>query len=207
MPIINREFEQGTPEWVSARIGRPTASNASRLITSTGAASESMRAYAEEMAGDVVAGEAVNQWSGNGYTEYGHEMEEEARLAYELRTGHEVEQVAFIEDDLQRCLASPDGIVGDNGLVEIKNLPKKHIAALLYYEKNGTIPTDYRAQLQMQLLVSGRDWVDMFYYSQKLPSLLVRIEPDPKLQAALKEQINAVIIERDRIVEILRNMQ
>jgi len=192
---------------LAARIGRPTASNANRLITSTGAPSKQLQAFAEELAGDLFAGQAVNQWSGNCYTEYGHEMEEESRLAYEMETGHDVEQVAFIEDDLQRCLASPDGLVGDNGLVEIKNLPKKHVAALIYYAKNGRIPTDYMAQLQMQLYVSQREWVDMFYYSAMLPTLCVRIEPNLKMFGALKSQITACLTERDRIVRILESMK
>lgn len=206
MPIVNDVIDQGSEDWYSRRIGRPTASNAGRLITSTGAASKSMGAYAEELAGDKYAGQAVNQWNGNGYTDYGHEMEEEARLAYSMEKDVDVQEVAFIEDDLLRYLVSPDGLVGDSGLVEIKNLPKKHIAALRYFDKHGRIPADYMAQLQMQLFVSKRDWVDMFYYSTLLPTLCVRIEPDQKMFDALQTQLNAVLMERDEIIKLLESM-
>ncbi len=207
MPLINREIEQNSPEWVAAKIGKPSASNANRLITSIGAPSKSLLPFAQELAEDKVAGQAVNAWGGNAYTERGHELEEEARMAYEIETGSDVEEVGYIEDDLQRYIVSPDGLVGDRGMVEIKCLPKKHGSTLVYYAKNNRIPPDYIPQLQMQLFVSQREWVDLYYYSPLLPNLCVRVFPDGKLFSSLENQLTTVLLERNRIIQILESFK
>lgn len=204
MPKINREIKQGEIEWFAAKVGKPSASNASRLITSAGQPSKSMKGYAQELAGELYAGKSLSEWGGNAATEFGKETEEEARLAYEMRTDCTVEQVGFIEDDLQRYLISPDGLINDNGMVEIKCKPKLHLSSLLYFKKNGRIPTDYIAQLQMQLFISGREWVDLFYYSKNLPCLSVRVFPDDALIKPLQNQLALVIAERDKTLKILK---
>lgn len=204
MPKINRDIKQGSDDWIAAKMGKPSASNASRLITSTGDPSKSRKGYAQELAGELYAGKSLSGWAGNAATEFGKENEEEARLAYEMRLDCAVEQVGFIEDDLQRYLASPDGLIGDKGMVEIKCKPKHHLTALLYFKKNGRIPTDYISQLQMQLLVSEREWVDLFYYSKDLPCLCVRVLPDEAIIKPLQNQLALVIVERDKILKTLK---
>lgn len=203
MPKINYEIVQNEPEWFAAKVGKPSASNASRMITSTGTPSKSTKGYAQELAGELYAGKSLSSWAGSAATEFGKETEDEARLAYEMMTDVSVQQIGIIEDDLQRYLISPDGLVGNNGLVEIKCKPKHHLTTLIYYKKNGKIPTDYIAQLQMQLSVSGREWVDLFYYSKDLPCLTVRVYPDMDIIKPLQNQLALVLAERDKILKIL----
>lgn len=203
MPKINREIEQGSDEWFKAKLGKPSASNASKLVTSKGEPSESLKEYAKDLAIEIFTGKPASDWSGNRYTDYGNEMEPESRADYELLTGYEVEQVAFITDDHERYLCSPDGLVGKNGGCEFKNKPKLHIDTLIYWKKYGKPPTDYIPQLQMSLFVSQREWWDIYYYSPDLPCLKVTVEPDLKLHKALEMQLAEVIHERDKIVKLL----
>jgi hypothetical protein len=131
-------------------------------------------------------------------------MEEEAVLAYAMLTGSDPQPVGFCLDDSGRYGCSPDRLIGDDGVLEIKNLPKQHIKTLLYWHKHGRIPTDYVQQVQGQLLVTGRAYCALFFYSPLLPTLVARIEPDQRLQDALVVAIERCITERDRIVQILR---
>lgn len=203
MPKINREIIQVQPEWFLAKLGKPSASNGSKLITSKGEPSKSMKGYAEDLAKELFTGKPANDWQGSAATEYGTEMEEESRASYELLTGYDVEQVAFITDDHDRYLCSPDGLIGDNGGFEAKNKPKLHIKTLLYWHKHKKLPTDYLVQLQMSLFVSKREWWDIYYYNPDLPCLKVRVEPDLSMHRALEMQLAAVIAERDKILKIL----
>jgi len=196
--------EQYSDEWYAGRLGKPSSSSFSKLVTSTGAESKSMIPYAQKLAGDLFAGKEIDAWEGNKYTERGHEIEAEARAYYSMVNDVEVEQVGFITDAMGRWLCSPDGLIGDDGILEIKCLPKLHIAALLYYQKNGKAPTDYIVQTQGQLFISGRKWVDLEYYHPDLPKIIIRQYPDKKIQAALEKQLMACIAERNITLKILQ---
>lgn len=205
--MIVHNHEQNSPEWFASRLAIPTASSASRLITSTGAASKSIDGYAEELAIELYTGAPANDWSGNQYTEFGHEMEAESAAWYSFERGVDLVETGFITDDLGRYGCSPDRLVGDDGTVELKNLPKKHIAALLYWAKNKRPPTDKLAQCHMQMLVTDRAWCDLVYYSNTLPRLVCRIERDAKMDDALKEQITVCLQKRDDIVKTLETFE
>ncbi len=205
MHHIEYDIKQGSDEWRAAKVSKPSASNAKRLITSVGKASESMKGYAGELAEELFSGRSLNEWKGNSATEFGSETEPEGLLAYGMKTDQEVIKCGYIQDEpLYRYLVSPDGLISDNGMVEVKCKPKLHRYTLLYYKKHNKIPTDYIAQLQMQLLISEREWVDIYYYSKYLPCLVERVYPDEKLFKALQNQLALVLEERDRIYNILK---
>jgi len=203
--MIIHEFEQYSEQWWSYRLSKPSASKAKLLITSTGLASKSMKDYAIELANDLYAGEVVDAWDGNKYTERGSELEEEARDSYIFLNDIEVNQIGMFSDDENKYIASPDGIVGNNGLLEIKCLTaKNHTKALIYFDKNKKPPSEYIAQLQMQLFVSEREWVDIMFYHPKLPNIIIRVLPDKGLFDMLDKQIDALLTERDRVIGLLR---
>ncbi len=198
------ECEQYSDDWWALRCGKPSASCAKKLITSAGAASKQMSDYAIDLANALYSGKEVDAWEGNSATQRGTELEPLARMAYELDNGVEVQEVGMFTDDLEQYVASPDGVIGD-GLLEIKNLTgKNHTKALMYYAKNKRVPTDYAQQLQMQLFVSGKAWVDIFFHHPDLPCLTIRQVPDPKIVAGLKSQLAAVIAERNIILKQLQ---
>jgi len=203
--MIIHNMEQYSDEWWAIRNGKASASNAKKLVTSTGAASKSMAEYAVELANDMFAGKSTDSFAGNVHTERGTELEPEARSNYEMTNQVEIIETGIITDDLMRWAASPDGVVGDDGLIEIKCLsPKRHTQALLYFKKNNKAPTDYIAQIQMQMLLAEREWCDLCLYHPDLPSITIRNYPDAKIVAGLRAQLVAVDIERNRVLEILK---
>ena len=204
--IIN-DVDQNSDEWLALRAAMPTASEAKRLVTSKGAPSKSMQGYALELAENAYAGRDVHQWVGNNDTQYGHDTEPLAVAAYELQNDIDTDIVGFCTDDNSLYGCSPDRMIAIDGLLEAKCLPKKHMESLFYYKKNGTPMPDKVAQPQMQLLVTERKWCDLFFYSEYLPSLTIRIYPIPAFQEMLKKQIMAVIAERNLCLNEIRSFK
>lgn len=201
MKII--DCPQYSDGWWEYRCGKPSASNAKKLVTSSGAVSKQMADYAVDLANAKFAGKEVDQWNGNAATERGTELEPDARMAYELITGSDVEEIGSFSDDLEQYIASPDGVIG-NGLLEIKNLTgKNHTKALMYYAKHKKAPTDYIPQCQMALFVAEKEWIDLFLHHPDLPGLIIRMEPDQKIITTLKAQLSACIAERNLILKVL----
>lgn len=204
--MIIHDHEQNTPAWIKAKLGVPSGSGASNLLTSKAEPSKSMNSYADQLAIELYTGEQVN-WGGNEHTEFGHEMEPESRSWYAFEKGVDPVETSFITDDLGRYGASPDSLVGNDGLAEFKNLPKQHVKTLLYWKKHKRPPTDYIMQCHMQMLVTDRAWCDLVYYNKILPRLIIRIERDSKIDDALKAQITACIQKRDDTLKILNTYE
>ncbi len=204
--MIIHNVEQNTEEWMELRAGKPTASNASKLVTSKGEPSKSLPEYAIQLAADLYAGVAgLDQWRGNKSTERGHEMEDRARAYYENSfPDRSVRRAGFITDDDETCGCSPDSLVDDDGVLEIKcQEAKGHIGALLYYKKHGHQMSTHAAQPQAQILIAEREWCDLLYWHPELPALLIRCEPDQCILVNLRLQIAGCIDERDRVIKIL----
>ena len=203
--IIHNDIEQGSDEWFALRAGIPTASEFSKLITSTGLPSKSINDHAIVMAGEKHAGKPLDRYGGNQYTDAGNEREELARKYYDFTTGNTVEQVGFITDRKNAtCGCSPDGLVADDGMLEIKSLAvKAHIKAILYYKNNGNIPTDYVQQIQGQMMIAKRKWCDLLLFHPDLPSLIIRCYPIPEVINGLKSQIKIANQMRDSILNDL----
>ena len=118
----------------------------------------------------------------------------------------EITQVGSVSDTMGRWITSPDGMIDENGVLEIKCLPKNHISALLYYSKHGKAPPDYIQQTQGQLFVTEREYVDLLYYHPDLPKIVIRQYPDEKIQTALEQQLKACITERNLTLNILKEI-
>lgn len=197
--------EQRSPEWYALRTGMPTASEFSRIITSTGERSKSFLGYAKTLAADLYVGRPVDSFEGNGWTDRGREQEAHALELYRFAHG-EVEPIGLVTTDDGSAGCSPDGLVGADGMVEVKCLKaENHISAILYYRDKGRCPTDYVQQTQGQLLICERKWCDLVFYHPDLPELVIRQEPDPKIFEALKREIPALLQERDSILAALHN--
>ena len=198
--MIIHDVIQGTEEWHALRAGKPTASNFSMLITSTGEPSKSMANYAITLAAEKYAGKPVDAFSGNGYTDRGTLLEPDAKSSYAFARDAEVVSAGFITDDNEKYGCSPDGLIGTDGMTETKCLKaENHVKAILYYQKNKKCPPDYVQQTQGQMFICERAWCDLVFYHPDLPLLIIRQERDDKLIKALKEQIDCVIEERDAI--------
>ena len=199
------DVSQNTEAWEALRSSMPTASAASQLVTSTGKPSTSMKKYAAKLAQNKYAGKSVDAWKGNKHTERGHEIEPESISAYEFQAGIPTSVVGFCTDDHERYGASPDRFAGEDGLVEAKCLPERHLDALLYYKKHGKCPSERIPQVQFQMMVCEKEWCDVLFYHPDLPMLIIRQYPDKEFVKALKIQIAECIAERNRIFNILKD--
>jgi len=203
--MIIHECEQGSPEWLALRAGMPTASDFKKLITSKGAPSKSINGYAITLAAEKYAGKPVDAWEGNQWSERGKVLEAEAREWYEMQYDCEAVQVGFITDDAKAAGCSPDSLIGEDGMLEIKCLKaERHIEAALYIERNGKCPPDYIQQTQGQMLLAEREYCDLLFYHPELPSVVIRQIPDKDIRAGLVEQLNEVCRLRDSILAELR---
>lgn len=178
---------QGSPEWFACRLGIPTASEFATVMAKgrDGGDSVTRRKYMLELLGEELTGEVQEGYT-NAHMERGKVMEDEARELYAMLRDVEPVRVGFMRrGDMG---ASPDSLIGDDGLLEIKTkLPHLHLAVLLA----GKLPAEHKAQVQGQLLVSGRAWCDFVSYWPALPPFIVREFRDEPYIANLSAAIAA----------------
>ena len=194
--MIVLTMEQGSPEWLEARVGVVTASTFGKLLTPKGKPSSQIEGAAYAIAAERISGEPSDQPIDSHWVRRGSELEPHARALYEMTHDVEVEQVGLILRDDREVGCSPDGLVGDRGMLEIKcPSPAKHVE----YLEAGTIPEAYRAQVQGQLWVAERDWVDFMSYHPTMPPMVVRVERDEAYIEQLSTAVEALL---DRVSSI-----
>jgi putative phage-type endonuclease len=176
---IHDKLEQGTQEWLDVRKLKMTASNA-RAIGNNG---KGLETYIYELVADYYSTGEKEQYT-NEHIERGNELEPIARSVYELETGRKVDEVGFIAvGEYSGC--SPDGLIEKDGGLEIKCVDDKKYFKMLI---DDTDIKDYDWQIQMCLLVSGREWWDLVIYNPNFNKNMIikRIPPDPVKQEKLK---------------------
>ena len=194
LEIIN--CTQGSPEWAQARLGIPTASEFASILTKGrgGTESRTRQTYLYKLAGERLTGEVMEGFT-SAHMERGKLMEEEARSAYSFVTSLECETVGFMRRG--QAGASPDALIGKDGLLEIKTkLPHLLIEALL----KGEFPPEHKAQCQGQLWIAERDWIDLAIYWPGLPIMITRAHRDEAFIAELSTAVTQFNEELDRIV-------
>ena len=198
---------QGSEEWHEARIGKVTASRIADMMARTktgwGAGREN---YMAELLCERLTGSAPERFT-NAAMAWGTETEPQARAAYEFITGRAVEEVGFIDHpSIAMAGASPDGLVGDDGLIEIK-CPNTatHIETLL----TETIPSKYRMQMLWQMACTGRSWCDFASFDPRLPGdmqlFIARVAPEPGEIDALESAAREFLAELDDKIAALRS--
>ena len=185
------EVEQRSDEWLKLRCGVATASCFDRIITpATGKPSASAVAYRRELLAEWLTGQPVSIKE-SGWMQRGTEMEPEARAFYEFEADAEVTETGFVFLDERRLIGcSPDGLVGDDGLVEIKcPAPHTHVGYLI----DAKLPTAYIPQVQGALWVTGRRWCDFISYHPEMEPLIVRVKRDEGYIAKMAMLIEAFV--------------
>lgn len=181
--------EQGTPEWLALRLGIPTASEFKNLVTPTGKAATAVKSYALTLAAERFIGEPVDAFTGNAATERGHELEPAARRFYEFSNDVEAVQVGFVTSDDKTVGCSPDSLIGEDGLLEIKCPLAPKFMECLKYVHEGKCPPDYFIQVQGQMFVCERKWCDLLFYHPQLPPRHIRVFPDAAIVETLQSQL------------------
>ena len=180
---------QGSDEWLQSRLGKPTASNFGKLITPTGKPSASAEGYINELIAQRITGELPEFYKSDAM-ERGNELEPAAKALYEFTYGVEVSEVGLCLHDEFECGASPDGLVGDDGGLEIKcPLPHNHIA----YLREGVVPGKYIPQIQGCLWITGREWWDFMSYHPAMEDLIVRVYRDETYIKALADAVTRAV--------------
>jgi len=194
------ECEQGTADWHAARAGIPTASMFATVMASGrgGADSKTRATYLYKLAGEIITGEPMENYS-NAHMERGKEMEAEARELYAFQQFVKPVQVGFIRNGNKGC--SPDSLIDANGMCEIKTkLPHLQIEVLL----RGELPPEHRAQCQGNIWVAEREWIDFVSYWPKMPLFVRRVYRDDVYIAALSGAVDAFNDELATLVERVR---
>lgn len=189
--MIHLDLEQGSAEWIAARIGIPTASQFHRLITPrTMKLSEASHGYLCELLAEQILKVSLDS-EVTAFMDRGKDMESEAVAYYELQRGMDTQKVGFCLLDSGRAGCSPDRLVGEDGGLEIKcpSAPV-HVAHIL------GMGDKFRCQVQGALWVTGRKWWDLLSYHPQMPPALVRFERD-------EEFISKLVIAVDGFLERL----
>ncbi len=196
---------QGSQEWLQLRAGRVTASRVADVVARTKSGYGASRAnYMAELIAERLTGIPAPSFT-NAAMQHGVEQEPHARRAYAELMGVEVVEVPFVEHpEIPMFGCSPDGLVGDDGLVEIK-APNTatHLDTLL----SETVPSKYVIQMQVQMACTGRAWCDFASFDPRLPANMAlfvrRIERDVSLILELESEVAAFLAEIDAKVAAL----
>ena len=191
---------QGSTEWLALRSGIPTASQFDRVWTPGGKASTQVKTYMHELLAEKIMGHPVTQIVTT-WMDRGNQLESEAVGYYEMQRDVSSEKIGFLTNDEGTIGASPDRFVGTDGLLEIK-VPKEstHVGYLL----TKSVDAAYYPQVQGQLWISGRRWLDIMSYHPEMPPALVHVERDDRYIAGLSAAIEDFAGELARKVEELR---
>ena len=182
-------------------MGIPTASMFAAVMAKTGPRGgipKTRQTYMRKLAGEIITGEPADNYS-NDHMDRGHEMEPEARNMYAFDHDADPQLVGFIRNGDKG--ASPDALLGDNGLLEIKTkLPHLLIPLLL----EGEFPPEHQAQCQGQLWVAEREWLDFVAYWPRMPLFVVRVERDEEY---IKEMAAAVAMFNKQLADMVEQIK
>jgi putative phage-type endonuclease len=190
-------MEQRTEEWYQARLGKATASRISDVLAKvkTGEAA-SRKNYKMELVVQRLTGQPGESFT-NAAMEWGTATEPQARMAYEAHTGTFVEEKGFIDHPtIEGFGCSPDGLVGDDGLIEIKCMnTANHVETVI----EGKPPSRYIPQMQCQMAVTGRKFCDFVAFDPRLPEdlqlLVVRVDRDQEYIDQMEVEVRQFLSE------------
>lgn len=184
---IVRDMIQGSDEWLELRAGKITASNFSKVMAK--GAGKTRKSYMYQLAAEIITGEPIETYK-NAAMEWGNECEPQARAMYELDQNVTVKEVAFVHGP-EMVGVSPDGEVGDEGLLEIKCPATTTQIERFLADK---FPTTYKAQVQGQLWVCEREWCDFLSF-------------DPRIDGDASYWLTRVVRDDDYITELAKEVE
>jgi hypothetical protein len=171
-----------------------------KFITSAGKASTSADSYINELIAERLTGLRVPIYV-NEHMERGTRLEPEAREMYEFITDQKVTEYGFILDDSEEFGCSPDGLVGEDGGIEIKCPADSTMIG--YHRNNKSFINKYKQQIMGCMMITGRSWWDLMAYSETIPHLIVRVERDDeyieKLAAEIQKAVNIIVNETENL--------
>lgn len=199
MSIEIFEMDQNSDDWHKARLGIPTSSSFAKVMAKGDGKTRSK--YMRQLAGELLIGEPMQTYH-NKHMDHGHEIEPQAKAAYELLTDRQINNVGFIRNG--RKGASPDGLVGSDGVVEIKRqLPD----ILIETHQKDKVPSTHIAQIQGQMWVAEREWVDFLAFFPGMPMFTKRIYRDESYISNMAVEVGKFINDLDEVVHHMKSIQ
>ena len=204
-------MKQRTAEWFNARVGHCTGSHAADIMAflKSGKGEMKIRAdYRGKVFAELLTGMVDMEGYNSPYMQWGTEHEDEARAAYELDEGTMVEEIDFIRHPtIPRMGGSPDGLIGDDGILELKcPATSTHIRWIF----EGIVPPEHEPQMSFYLAVTGRKWADFVSYDPRLPKqlrmMVVRLERNEARIAEIEQAVRVFNAEVDAVIERLRGI-
>lgn len=192
-PLDVFDFEQNSPEWIAARLGVPTASAFADVLAK--GEGKTRGKYLRVLAGEILTGDPNPDRYENDNMKRGHAMEDDARALYAFQFDADPVPVGFMRRG--RVGASPDRLIGDDGLLEVKT---KFPHLLLDVLERDRLPPEHVAQVQGQLWVSGREWCDFIAYWPKMPLFCTRVYRDEDYIRNLADQVAVFVADLDALV-------
>lgn len=191
---IFRDITQNTPEWEAARCGLLTASAFSDVLAK--GQGKTRRTLLYKLAGERITGKPVENYR-NGYMDRGHEAEDQALAWFEMTTETTVDKVGFVRCNERRVGCSPDGLIGDDGGIEIKSVAPHLLIPIL---ESSEFPSEHRAQVQGSLWVTGRKYWECVAFFPGMPPFKARAERDERYIAELAVAVKEFNAELDALV-------
>lgn len=180
------DIEQNTDEWMNLRMGKFTASMFSDLMGSKNTLT--YQKAINKVVFEILTNEVPENFT-SGYMERGHELEPLAKELYSMMTFNDVSNGGFFSYG-NYIGASPDGLIDDDGLLEIKS---PSFNTMINYLLRKSLPIEYKYQVQGQLFVTNRKWCDFMAYHPKLKPLIIRVERDEDIITDIQTRINEAI--------------
>jgi putative phage-type endonuclease len=198
-------MEQRSPEWFAARLGKVTASRVADVIAKTKTGySTSRENYMAQLVCERMTGTQAESYN-NAAMQWGTDQEPLARAAYEAAADVLVDETGFvIHPTISEAGASPDGLVGDNGLIEIKcPNTSTHIDTLL----SEKVPAKYLTQMMWQMACTGRKWCDFVSFDPRMPEglqiFIKRVDYHDSIVKGLESEVKEFLEELEtKIVKL-----
>lgn len=201
-------MKQGTHDWFMARTGRVTASRIADVMNflKKGDEGAGRKSYKAEIVAEILTGQPVMDGYLSPAMMHGNDYEEVARACYEVSTGIDVDLIGFaVHPTIDRAGASPDGLVGEFGGLELK-CPKTETH--LRYLLAGEVPDEYQPQMYFGMACTGREWWDFASYDPRLPEALQlftkRLHRDPMRIAEIEDGVVKFLGEVDAVIASLK---
>ena len=197
--MIVLDLEQGTHEWLQAKLGVISASNISKVLAKKG--TETRQGYMSELVAQIASGEVADEIQAKAL-EWGKINEQSARLLYQFETGNLVDEVGFFMTDDHRCGCSPDGIIkGQSKGLELKCPYSSKV--FVEFAALGKIKPEYVKQCQFSMWVTGFEAWDFANYDPRIKSKMLHyttIERDDEMMKLFDEVVPEFISEMDEML-------
>ena len=199
---------QGSQEWLNCRIGKVTASAVADVLAKTKTGVSASRGnYLIKLAIQRVTGQIEESYT-NDAMQWGIDNEDQARVAYEVASGNFVDQVGFVDHEIIDWFGcSPDGLVNNDGLVEIK-CPNS--ATHWEYFKTKEVPKKYFIQMQAQMSCTGRKWCDFVSFDPRMPEksqlLIIRVPRDNTFIDLMETEVMEFLMEVFDEVQLMKGV-